>query len=232
MKHKHLLPVVALLLGLACPPLFAAQELRAVLFDVVPFSYRNDAGQIVGLHVDKIKELAARAGYPAHIELTSFARIALLLEHGGADLTIGFETAPLMRAADRLGPIMYGSSILLSRQPLTGPLPGVLQGLRLGRLRGGCFELQRYRPQLQVLHELNNYSSGLNMLNSERLDAVCGTDAGLAYAVEQAGLNPADYHSLVLTRDRAFWVFLSRRASPAVRQAVEQAVGEMAVPQR
>lgn len=223
MKTHQALSVVALLLVFASPPLGAA-ALRVVLFDVAPFSYRNDQGQIVGLHVDKARELAERAGYQAQVELTSFARIALLLEKGDADLSIGFETEPLRQAAIRLGPVMRGKTILLSRQIIPGDPAVDLRGLRLGRLRSGCLELQPERLQLQALHELNNYDSGLNMLASGRLDALCGTDAGLRYAIEQTGRRMQDYQARPLSEGREFWVFVSRRAPVQMLRAIEQAV--------
>jgi|GEM_PF-3006379 len=214
---------LCLLLIVLLPTRLLAGELRVALFDVAPYSYRNAQGQVQGIYVEQVMQLARLIHREPRIELTSFARRDWLIAQGQADLAIGFETDTLKHSALRLGPVAWVDSIILLRPGLS---TGDLQELKLGRIRGGCSDLQARNPA-QAFHEINHYQSGLHMLLNQRLDGLCGTRDALEYSARQEAIDLADLHQLPLTQGREVWVFVSHKASAELHSLLTWAVEKM-----
>ncbi|UUY10589.1 transporter substrate-binding domain-containing protein [Pseudomonas sp. J452] len=201
-----------------------------MLFDVEPYSYEGSDGQPTGIQVDKVRALAEQAGFLPRIELTSFARRDQAIAQGDADMTIGFETEALKKSAFKLGPIMTVNSILLLRHGLQPSVLEDLDQLRVGRIRGGCADLRPNGQAFQAFHDFNNYVSGLSMLQSARLDVVCGTEDAIRFGAQQAGVDLAAHRSMVLTANREVWIFVARQVPEAVRRRIEQALNALPAP--
>ncbi len=163
--------------------------LKVALFDVEPYAHLVK-GKPQGHYVKLVRELLAAEGYEADIRVLPFARVALTLDHGEADLTLGFSTQALERAGEPLGVVALVDSVVVARASRNLRPVKDLRGLQVGRARGGCRDLAD-QPELGIhWTEVIGFDSALRMLDLGRLEAVCLTRQTLQHHREALGIAP------------------------------------------
>lgn len=205
----RLLTLLCGLLWLPCAAVATPQPLRAALLDVPPYAMTAADRRVVGLYPELLRGIAREAGMGIELTVVPFARVALSLRSGEADITIGFPTDALQTAGVSLGKLMTLDTLVVA-SPARRVLAQreALAGWTVGRLRGGCQDLEQSGVGIRFF-ELGSFVSGLRMLKLERLDAVCGiTREALGHSLQEAGVTAAELGAVLVTGSREAHVFV------------------------
>lgn len=216
--RRSCLPWVAALL-LAHAPCQATPPLRFAVMDAPPFGFSTAAGTPAGLYPAILAALSAEARVPIEVQVVPFARAAHEVAGGAADGTLMFSHAVTRNRVVALAPVF-----LTAQTVQVGPGVAIhsradLRPLLIGRLRGGCQELEAEAGPPWRFHELNSHQQGVEMLAAHRIDALCSTPEALDEAATRSGrqqlLDPAARWPLA---QREVWLMVSSKVDPALHQ--------------
>jgi polar amino acid transport system substrate-binding protein len=157
--------------------------------DFPPFSFRNAAGDVVGLSVDLAKSTCAEMRLSCEIKAVPYADLVPALERGEGDaivagLRLNAEvsekmdaTAPYFRAIGRFA--------VKSSAPSTPPDAKSLQGKKIGAVAGSGHAawLKRYFPQAQ-LAEFGSWPETVEALRTGQVELVFGDALQLIFWVK------------------------------------------------
>lgn len=211
MLRRFIAPMLLLLtLMLAPGPASAVPPLKVALFDVAPYVVKQQGREPSGRYVMLARELAHAAGLDIDLLILPFARIGPALADGQADLTIGFATESVDKAALRLGNVMAVESLVVTK--LGRPVLSLAQlaGYRIGRARGACQHLAQVRPPRMELVDINGFDSGIRMLARGRLDGLCLTREVLQHYLQLTGVTRAELGTELVVSRRMVGVFVRR----------------------
>lgn len=151
----------------------APTPLRALVFDVRPYGFTDQAGATAGISVDWFKALAQEARLPIAVSLSPLARVVRDFDQGQGDLILLIPSpifAPInvSRVID-VGTITLGVWTLntFAAKRVSG-----LAGKKVVVLRGGSAEhFARGWPDVDVV-AVNSVASIVSMLQMGRVDAL------------------------------------------------------------
>lgn len=204
----------------------AAAPIRVVLLDVAPYTMVTSDQRIAGIYAGIARQIAQLAGMDAEVSLVPFARVALSLGGGRADLTLGFSTDALNAAGHSLGTVMTIDSLLVTaaKHRAIGKLDE-LAGRTVGRLRGGCQDLERQGAMPVQFYELSSFAAGLRMLALGRLDAICGvTSDALEFYAREADVKLEELGGKLVVNKRAVHLYVRRDLDEETRARLAEAL--------
>ncbi|NQD36546.1 hypothetical protein HPT27_05880 [Permianibacter sp. IMCC34836] len=227
------------LLSCFCLPLLAA-PLRLAVVDVPPYGFLLPAAAplsadqiatdaaIGGAYKD-IGELLANASQsPMQFQLLPYPRAVDMVLHGESDLTIMFGNSALHETAREVAPLANVEVVLVGHGQKGAALrTDALNGLVIGRLRGGCDELSG-RPDLH-LFDLNDHKSGLRMLQAGRIQALCSVALALQVAAIELHLDWQKFGKPVVLGRRTVWLFASPQLPDTTLQVLRKAVKKLTI---
>lgn len=222
---RHAALPLALLLALCAPCRAAVPEaLRFDVMDAAPFGYQTAAGP-AGLYPAILAALSAEIGRPITVQVVPFARALHDVASGATDGTLAFASATTDQRAVALAPVFLTAQTL---QPAPGRAirsHADLHGLVIGRIRGGCQELEKSNDGSWRFQEINNHQQGIDMLVVRRIDALCSTPE----ALDQASARHD--RARVLDREarwhlayREVWLMVSPALAPEMHGPLRDAV--------
>lgn len=163
-----------LVIGCVAAPMAQGAELTASVPDLPPW---GDASSIThpGIHVELLREIAARTGHTIEIRIEPYARVIACLRTGRADLTLtAWSDARADYAEQGATALELGFGVIgRAGRPLESY--DQLYGLRIATVRGLLLEHAFDKdPKLdRVL--VADYRAGLRLLRAGRVDAVVGS---------------------------------------------------------
>lgn len=211
MKFLTKVCCVFLISFLACFNVLARENaVQAFVMDVKPFGfYKND--NIEGLYVEFSRKIIEKAGYTADVKVVPFARAHDAVVAGNIDMTIMFDTAELRKDAIQ-------SKAIISFENLAIPQKGKklskltdLNGLKVGVIRQGCFDL-RSRKELKIkLVEFNDYFQGIKLLKSGRIDVLCGSIIPMKASAKELTIDDSFFKNSFVVSNRLTHVHFSKK---------------------
>lgn len=204
---------------LAHLPAHAAPPLRFAVMDAPPFGFSTPAGAPAGLYPAILAALSAEAGVPITVEVVPFARAAHVVAGGAADGTLMFSHSVTRNRVVALAPVFLTAQTVQAGPGVVIHSRADLRPLLIGRLRGGCQELEAEAGPPWRFHELNTHQQGVDMLAARRIDALCSTPEALDDAAMRGGrqqlLDPVARWPLA---QREVWLMVSSQVDPALHQ--------------
>lgn len=204
---------LALVASIAC----AAAPLTFSVLEAAPYGAHDASGRPQGIYPDLLRALAAEIGQPATIKVVPFARAAQMVISGEADATLMFKTSVLEQSAVALTPVFSTELVVQWRPGLHGVTHEHMSSMLIGRIRGGCKELEQ-SPGIRF-YELNSQEQGIKMLLGSRIDGFC--TAGRSLRAARQRFDPQhliDERELLVVARNEVWLFARKGLAAATSQ--------------
>jgi polar amino acid transport system substrate-binding protein len=190
--------------------------------DFPPYSYVDKSGNIVGIDVDIVRELATRTDLPLQLKLAPFKRILLSLKEGKS-----FGGLSLFRTTEReqyglfTHPIHYSTFRIITRHdsPLNfktvQDLSGIRVGVQAGFVISDDFDLAAKEGRIERI-DLFSYADSFNRLSKGGIEAFVGNDAVVKFKLlnepqERLRLDQVRFSEASLTEKRGAYLVLSKK---------------------
>lgn len=218
---NHFLANTATLVVLLASPL--AVHAHEVLSDddFPPYSFVDEAGNMAGIDIDIVRELAVRTDLPLNLKLVPFKRILLRLKEGKA-----FAGLSLFRTPEReeyglfTHPIHYSTYRIITRHDslidykTVNDLAGIRVGVQAGFVISDEFDLAVKEGRIYRV-DLFSYADSFNRLAKGGIEAFVGNDAVVKFKLlnglqEKIRLEQVRFSDTVLTESRGAYLVLSK----------------------
>ncbi len=195
-----------------------AKTLTFAVIEVPPFGAAHAHHGPVGIYPDFLRAVSEEAGIPIKIVLVPFARAVSLVSSGAVDGTIMFETTGTEGRTVPLLALFETGLVVQSRPGLQLDSKADLIPRLIGRIRGGCQDLEKDTQARWRFYELDNQKQAVAMLKAGRIDAFCTVPEALAFAQGSIHGGDALYDSDQITISRKkVWILIN----PAVSRDVQ-----------
>lgn len=213
-----------------------AAPLKIVTIQGPPWGFLDGDGQPTGMMYEIANRIAEVAGFSPTNALVPYARTALDIESGNADMTLRFSNEHMERVGLSVTPVVTMPVILVG--------PRGVQYRSLSELRGktvGVVRTSRYVDAFDAdsaiqKYAVNDYEIMARMIAMRRLDAGVGSSAGLYYGAYKAGVKPDELGKPLVLGNNDFILFLSKKSARpetigALKAAVEKLNASGEIPQ-
>lgn len=191
--------------------------------EVTPFGMYNGK-KPEGLYYDFANKIAERAGLVPQNKIVPFARAHDGVIGGTADMTIMFDTEELLKGA-------YQSVSVLEFENLVVPAKGRkiksindLNGLRVGAIRSGCYDVKSRKEIKPKFVEFNDYYQGIKLIESNRIDAICGSLIPMKFTTREMKIPNSFFNDAFVASKRKAHVHFSKSLPVVIRQKLSQAI--------
>lgn len=200
--------------------------ITAFTIEVTPFGhYRNK--KPVGLYYDYANKIIETAGFIPQNKIVPFARAHDAVVAGHGDMTIMFDTEELLRNA-------YQSSSILEFENLVIPAIGKriktindLDGLKIGAIRSGCYDIKARKSIKPKFVEFNDYFQGIKMVESNRIDAICGSLIPMKFTAREMKMSDAFFKNAFVASKRKAHVHFSKQLPLETRNKLNSAIEKL-----
>ncbi len=209
----------------------SAEGLRAAIFDIAPWGYRDGTGKVAGIEYDIITAISEEMGETITLELLPYNRMIRHLEMGVVDFAIFFRSEKSELAGEPL--VKWGALeiIVIGRTKTTISRYEDLEKLDIAVRLGGFFDPRFDGDTRLKKRPVENYARAIRMLMNGRVDAVVGTAATLYYELKRQGVPLSEMGPPFHLSRKEDWLHFSR-SSPnrdkkgQLTAAVEKLVAE------
>lgn len=194
--HLRLFSALVLTIILVGPGSAWAEDiLRLATVDNIPPYVFREKGELTGISVDVIHELAKRGGFKVAIDTVPWARVMLGLEEGTLDGAFSaYETEARKRFCLYTGRIHYDQLGLAVRKDRAFTFTGLesLQGKTIGKGRSvwvsEAFKKAAELGRFYLVETDDMRMTNIKMLEAGRLDVVIGSPAAMLYYAKRLGI--------------------------------------------
>lgn len=216
----------AVLLCAALAPAHAAPPaLRFGVINAPPYGEVDAAKRASGIYPRFLASLAKDLGQPIEPVMMPFARAAHLTSIGALDGTVMFKNATTDGKTVALAPLYITGQVVQGAPGAHLRTRADLGKLLVGRIRGGCQDLEQERGKDWRFYELNNQQQGVEMLLAQRIGAFCTAPEALSAAIAQFDtghrIDPAERLTI---SEKPVWVLVRTDMDPALRQRLRASV--------
>lgn len=198
---------------ISAPPVSQAQGLKAAIFDIAPWGYRDKDGKIGGIQFEIIKAISNEMGEEIDIQLVPYKRMIENLETGVADFAIFYRSKTSEKSGE---PIAKWGKLDIIVVGLSGTEIHSyedLKPLEIGVRLGGSFEPRFDDDTTLKKFSVDNYSHGIKLLMAKRVDAVIGTAATLYYEFQKQGVKLNQIGEPFFINSTEDWLHFSRKST-------------------
>jgi ABC-type amino acid transport substrate-binding protein len=216
---------IAAWLYAALAPAQAAPPLNFGVINAAPYGEVDAAKHASGIYPRFLASLAKDLGQPIEPVVLPFARAAHLTSIGALDGTIMFKNATTDGKTVALAPLYITGQIVQAAPGIRLRSRGDLDKLLVGRIRGGCQDLEQERGKDWRFYELNNQQQGVEMLLAQRIGAFCTAPEALSAAIAQFDTgHKIDAAERLTISEKPVWVLVRADMDPALRRRLRASV--------
>jgi len=211
-----------------------ADAITAYAEESPPYNFSKD-GRAAGIAADMLGQICAEAKITCRMEIVPWARAyRLALSHAN---TIVFSTARTVERENSflwIGPIRTRKMFLyvLAGSALTRENITRTEGVKLGVVIGdsASSEVSTAGLRQPILDEAPNVESNLHKLLAGRIDAIPGTDLGIAALLKREGLDTQSVRPVLPYPASDLYFALNRNTDPAIVEALRTAWNTLNTP--
>ncbi len=193
-----------------------------------PWGFVGSDGKPTGMMYEIGNRIAEVAGLSYTNVLVPYARTALDIENGHADLVLRFGNEHLMRFAIPVSNVVAMPIILIGPSGTAYKNLKELHGKTVGVIRTSKYVEQFDNDTAIHKYAVNDYVVMTKMLASRRMDAGVGSSVGLLYGAYMAGLKAEDLGTPLVLGHNDFILFISKKnANPETIQALKESVKKL-----
>lgn len=153
--------------------------------DTPPYSYRNEAGEIVGIEIDIAREAASRLGRELEVRWAKFPDLLPMVTAGKADMAASTITITegRLQAVDFSEPYAHEGGMFLYRACERMPTMIVAENLRVATIDASTYDFYLSAHNIDPVR-YDAYPSALNALRAKLVDAVFFDSSAVRYTAE------------------------------------------------
>jgi len=180
MKKKRSFLIFTIVLFITFPAI-AKECLSMHVIDLPPAGFKNNTGELTGIHVDFIDALEERSGICIDKKLMSYSRALKNIEVGVHDSGILNPSSDLdfYEHVRYITKLITLKTIILPKKGLSLSSNNSLKNITIGKVRGSPLGSSFDEDKYEMI-ELTSYQHGLNMLKRGRIDALAGNASGMS----------------------------------------------------
>lgn len=201
------------------------QEKKISVFtiEVMPFGlYRNK--KPVGLYFDYANKIIETAGYYPNNKIVPFARAHDEVVAGNVEMTIMFDTKELLKEASQSTSVLEFENLVIPAKGKKITKLSDLNNLRVGAIRSGCYDIKSQNNINPKIIEFNDYSQGIKLLQSSRIDAICGSLIPMKFSAREMGIKNNFFDHAFVASKREAHVHFSKNIDPAKLKRLNLAI--------
>lgn len=206
----------------------SGKSLRIETIASVPFGFIDTDGNPTGIMYEISNRIAEEAGLPYTNKIIPYARTVLNLESGACDFVLRYTNDQLPGVAIPVATIVSLPTIILGKKGSYFKSLADLHGKTVGAPRGGRFD-DGFDADTHINKvETNDYVEISRMLVAGRIDAGIGSNIGMYFSAQSAGIRPAELGTPLVLSSKDFILHFSRKtADPQTVQALKSAVDRL-----
>ena len=187
--------------------------LRIAVPAFAPFAWQDDSGRLHGALVRVVRQIQAHYSERMDVVLMPYARFLEQLRKGQLDAALIFDNPALENHVIRLGPVSRSRVLLFCSSVTPGVTPKNLDHLGpLAVIQGASFgPAVDDNPGIRRV-EVATYRQGWRMLQLGRVNGIVGSEEGLLYAAEEAGISLKQLPPPMLLGEKEWILHLSRQS--------------------
>jgi ABC-type amino acid transport substrate-binding protein len=195
-------------------PQFAeAGELTAVMFEIEPWGYRDNAGKLAGIQYDIIMAISDEMKESITIKLLPYKRMIRHLEMGVVDFAMFYRSAKSERSGEPVARWGALDIIVVSRTGTDFNTYEDLQDKTIAVRLGGYFDPRFDKDTSLKKHNVTDYAQGVRMLMKDRVDCLVGTATTLYYELGKQGVSVSELGVPLFLSQKEDWVHFSRKSA-------------------
>ncbi len=218
------------LMAFLIAPHCQAKGLSAAIFDIAPWGYLDNDGNIAGIEYEIISAIAEEMAEDIDIQLVPYKRMLENLEAGVVDFAIFYRSAKSEQSGEPLAKWGKLDIIVVGRAGTDLRSYEDLRPLTVAVRLGGLFDPHFNNDATLKKLVVDNYAHGLKMLMAKRVDAVIGTAATLFYECQNMGVPAEELGVPFIIASTEDWLHISRKSAhqdkkEKIARAVHKLVG-------
>ncbi len=197
-----------------------SQKLKAAIFDIAPWGYRNNRNQVVGIERDIIHAISKDIGEDIEVVLVPYKRMIKKLEYGDVDFSIFFRSKKSEKAGE---PLVKWGALDIIVIGLSGQKIETYNDLKKQRIAvrlGGYFEKRFDNDKELRKVYYTNYEEGVKKLKDRKVSAIVGTAATLHYEFNKQGVTISDLGKPYYLNKREDWLHFSRKSKQTNKKKI------------
>lgn len=207
----------------------AQAEITVAAFNVRPWGYIDENGQVAGHYIPMMRAFGRQLKTPMAINPMPYPRMLQDISSGKADLAILMDDEVSAGIGHRLALLPVSEVVLVLRPGLSMAKLKTLSEPRLGRVTGTYYQaVSQYLPIVNYVG-MPNLESGFAMLAMSRVDALVLSNAALELAVEEGVSIAATKFEVEEIGKISAALYLSKSSDKAVDLARYRAIAHQVV---
>lgn len=204
-----------------------ARVLKIDTIDVAPFGFIDKDGKPTGMMYEISNRIAEEAGMKYTNDIVPYPRTILDLESGNADFVLRFNNEKLPQIAIPVISIITMPTIIVGKSSSNFKSLEDLRGKTVGLLRGGKFD-DRFDADTAIKkYDAKDYEQILKMVMVDHLDAGIGSNVGIYYSANKAGIKQESLSKPLVLSTKDFILHFSKKNADqntidALKAAVEK----------
>lgn len=214
---------------LLCLSTSIQSEVTMAVFNVKPWGYIDERGQVAGYYLSLIRDFERQLGIKITFKLGPYLRVLQDISSGDADFAILIDDPDSAGIAYRLAPLPVIEVVFVLRSGLSLAKLKVLPEPRIGRVIGAYYqEVGQLLPAASYVG-VPNIESGFAMLAMGRVDALVFTDTALELLTEKGVDLPLNEFAVEKIGSIRAALYLSKNSDKAVDLARYRAIAHQVV---
>lgn len=151
---------------------FAVDTIKVGLFNVAPFSYANDSGELKGVTYLFLEKLAKESEIKFEYKLLPYQRVVTNLADGEIDMAMLYPSESFTNRFEALGESIGNDNLIVLDEETQGKNLKELANKKIAILRGAKYSEEFDANTSLTRVYVNNYTQALSMFLSGRVNAV------------------------------------------------------------
>jgi len=227
-KNKSFL-IFTIMLFIAFP-VIAKECLTMHVIDLPPAGFKNNSGELTGIHVDFTEALEERSGVCIDKKFMPYARAVKNIKLGIHDAGIlnPSSDSDFYLNVQYITKLITLKTIIIPKKGLNLTSDNSLKKITIGKVRGSPLGHSFNESKHNIL-ELTSYGHGLSMLKKGRIDALAGNASGI-YVLGKFNLdNYFNVPGKFTIGERELWLVFSKNSDNLAQIEVIKTVAQALV---
>lgn len=202
---------------------YVHSSVKVALFDIAPFSYINDKGELDGVVYKLCKKIEKESGLEFDYSLVPYARAIKLLTDGEVDLAVFYPSTKYEGLFDKLAPTLGNYNYLVSLKNLYINSLNDIGEKKIGLIRGAKYSEEFDKMKKPGVVFLQDYSKVFNMLLLNRIDIAVISSAAFEYFLRVQNINAEDKLNIYTINLQPNWIHINKKLDPNIREKLKKA---------
>lgn len=202
---------------------YVHSSVKVALFDIAPFSYINDKGELDGVVYKLCRKIEKESGLKFDYSLIPYARAIKLLTDGEVDLAVFYPSSKYEGHFDKLAPTLGNYNYLVSLKNLYINSLNDIGEKKIGLIRGAKYSEEFDKMKKPGVVFLQDYSKVINMLLLNRIDIAVISSAAFEYFLRVQNINAKDKLNIYTINLQPNWIHINKKLDPYIREKLKKA---------